>query len=79
MLKTISSARFLVGLVAAIAIAGGAYAFTASNTVPTSNVGAFSSNANAGSAHYLREDPPSREHEHELRTTNLRPGVAGAR
>ena len=42
MLKKISSARFLVGLVASLAIAGGAYAFTASNTVPTSNVGAGS-------------------------------------
>src|SRR3954451_16512349 len=42
MLKKISSLRFLVGLVAALAIAGGAYAFTASNTVPTSNVGAGS-------------------------------------
>jgi len=42
MLKKISSARFVVGLVASLAIAGGAYAFTASNTVPTSNVGAGS-------------------------------------
>ena len=42
MLKKISSVRFLVGLVASLAIAGGAYAFTASNTVPTSNVGAGS-------------------------------------
>jgi hypothetical protein len=42
MLKKISSLRFLVGIVASLAIAGGAYAFTASNTVPTSNVGAGS-------------------------------------
>jgi hypothetical protein len=42
MLKKVSSVRFLVGLVASLAIAGGAYAFTASNTVPTSNVGAGS-------------------------------------
>ena len=42
MLKKVSSARFLVGIVASLAIAGGAYAFTASNTVPTSNVGAGS-------------------------------------
>jgi hypothetical protein len=42
MLKKVSSLRFLVGLVASLAIAGGAYAFTASNTVPTSNAGAGS-------------------------------------
>lgn len=40
MLKKVTSLRFLVGVVASFAIAGGAYAFTASNTVPTSNVGA---------------------------------------
>ena len=34
--------RFLVGLVAAGSIAGGAYAYTAANTVPTSNAGAGS-------------------------------------
>ena len=42
MLKKVTSLRFLVGIVASFAIAGGAYAFTASNTVPTSNVGAGS-------------------------------------
>jgi hypothetical protein len=40
MLKKVTSLRFVVGVVASFAIAGGAYAFTASNTVPTSNVGA---------------------------------------
>jgi len=42
MLKKVASLRFIVGLVASLAIAGGAYAFTASNTVPTSNAGAGS-------------------------------------
>jgi hypothetical protein len=41
-MKKVTSLRFLVGVVASFAIAGGAYAFTASNTVPTSNVGAGS-------------------------------------
>ena len=36
------AARLLVGLVAGAAIAGGAYAFTAANTVPASNAGAGS-------------------------------------
>jgi hypothetical protein len=38
--KHISTTRLLVALVAAIAIAGGTYAFTAANTVPASNAGA---------------------------------------
>lgn len=42
MLKKLPLARFLVALVASGVIAGGAYAFTASNTVPTTNVGAGS-------------------------------------
>jgi hypothetical protein len=42
MLKKAATLRFVVGLVSAVAIAGGAYAFTASNTVPTSNAGAGS-------------------------------------
>jgi hypothetical protein len=42
MLKKISYTRFLVGFVAAAAIAGGAYAYTAANTVPASNAGAGS-------------------------------------
>ena len=41
-MKKFSHVRLLVAVVAAGAIAGGAYAFTASNTVPTSNVGAGS-------------------------------------
>ena len=42
MLKKLPLARFLVALVASGVIAGGAYAFTASNTVPTTNGGAGS-------------------------------------
>jgi hypothetical protein len=42
MLKKLPFARFIVAAVAAGAIAGGAYAFTASNTVPTSTAGAGS-------------------------------------
>ena len=42
MLKKLPLARFLVALVASGVIAGGAYAFTAANTVPTSNAGAGS-------------------------------------
>jgi hypothetical protein len=42
MLKKISYTRFFVGFVAAAAIAGGAYAYTAANTVPASNAGAGS-------------------------------------
>jgi hypothetical protein len=42
MSKKFPFTRFLVGLVAAGAIAGGAYAYTAANTVPTSNAGAGS-------------------------------------
>jgi hypothetical protein len=63
MLKKVSSARFLVGLVASIAIAGGAYAFTASNTVPTSNAGAGSNTVSGytvSSLHYaLNSSTPS--------------------
>ena len=42
MLKKLPLARFLVALVASGVIAGGAYAFTAANTVPSSSVGAGS-------------------------------------
>jgi hypothetical protein len=42
MLKKLPYARFIVAAVASLAIAGGAYAFTASNTVPTSTAGAGS-------------------------------------
>lgn len=42
MLKKLPLARFLVALVASGVIAGGAYAFTAANTVPATNVGAGS-------------------------------------
>src|ERR1041385_6075913 len=42
MLKKLPYARFIVATVASLAIAGGAYAFTASNTVPTSTAGAGS-------------------------------------
>jgi hypothetical protein len=38
--KKLPYMRFVVAVVAAGSIAGGAYAFTASNTVPTSTVGA---------------------------------------
>jgi hypothetical protein len=37
-----SPLRLIVGLVASAAVAGGAYAFTAANTVPTSNAGSGS-------------------------------------
>jgi hypothetical protein len=40
MLKKLPYLRFIVAGVAALSIAGGAYAFTASNTVPTSTAGA---------------------------------------
>jgi hypothetical protein len=40
MLKKLPYLRFIVAAVAALSIAGGAYAFTASNTVPTTTVGA---------------------------------------
>jgi hypothetical protein len=40
MLKKLPYLRFIVAAVAALSIAGGAYAFTASNTVPTTSVGA---------------------------------------
>ena len=39
---TFSPLRLIVGLVASAAVAGGAYAFTAANTVPTSNAGSGS-------------------------------------
>jgi hypothetical protein len=39
-MKTFSPLRLVVALVAVGAIAGGAYAFTAANTVPNSNAGA---------------------------------------
>ena len=42
MLAQLSFTKMVVAAVAAAAIAGGAYAFTASNTVPNSNVGAGS-------------------------------------
>ncbi len=42
MLKKMPYMRFVVGLVAALSIAGGAYAYTAANTVPTSTAGAGS-------------------------------------
>jgi hypothetical protein len=42
MLKKLPFMRFFIGLVAAGSIAGGAYAFTAANTVPISNAGAGS-------------------------------------
>jgi hypothetical protein len=42
MLKKLPYARFIVAAVASLAIAGGAYAFTASNTVPSSTAGAGS-------------------------------------
>jgi hypothetical protein len=42
MFKKLPLARFLVALVASGVIAGGAYAFTAANTVPNSTVGAGS-------------------------------------
>ncbi len=42
MFKKMPHLRFIVGLVAAASIAGGAYAYTAANTVPTSNAGAGS-------------------------------------
>lgn len=42
MLKKLPLARFLVALVASGVIAGGAYAFTAANTVPNTTVGAGS-------------------------------------
>ena len=41
-MASISPLRLVVALVAAAAIAGGAYAFTAANTVPNSNAGAGS-------------------------------------
>jgi hypothetical protein len=41
-MKKFKYTRFLVVLVAALTIAGGAYAFTASNTVPVSTAGAGS-------------------------------------
>jgi hypothetical protein len=40
MLKKLPYLRFIIAAVAALSIAGGAYAFTASNTVPTTSVGA---------------------------------------
>jgi hypothetical protein len=40
MFKKLPYLRFIVAAVAALSIAGGAYAFTASNTVPTSTAGA---------------------------------------
>ena len=40
MMKKLPYARFIVAAVASLAIAGGAYAFTASNTVPNSTAGA---------------------------------------
>ena len=54
-MKKLPFARFLVGLVAAGAIAGGAYAYTAANTVPTSTAGAGSgtvSGYTVSSLHY---------------------------
>ena len=42
MIKRIPNVRLLVAAVAAMAVAGGAYAFTASNTVPASSAGAGS-------------------------------------
>ena len=42
MFKKMFHMRFVVGLVAALSIAGGAYAYTAANTVPTSTAGAGS-------------------------------------
>ena len=41
-MRSLSPLRFVVALVAVAAIAGGAYAFTAANTVPNSNAGAGS-------------------------------------
>ena len=40
MFKKLPYLRFIVAAVAALSIAGGAYAFTAANTVPTSTAGA---------------------------------------
>lgn len=40
MFKKMPYLRFIVAAVAGLSIAGGAYAFTASNTVPTTSVGA---------------------------------------
>jgi hypothetical protein len=42
MLKRVPTSRLIVTAVAALAIAGGAYAFTAANTVPSSTAGAGS-------------------------------------
>ncbi len=42
MFKKMHHLRLIVGVVAALSIAGGAYAYTAANTVPTSNAGAGS-------------------------------------
>jgi len=42
MIKGIARVKLLVAIVAAMAVAGGAYAFTASNTVPSSTAGAGS-------------------------------------
>jgi len=42
MIKGIARVKFVVAIVAAMAVAGGAYAFTASNTVPSSTAGAGS-------------------------------------
>jgi len=42
MLKNVPHVRILVAAVAALSVAGGAYAFTAANTVPTSTAGAGS-------------------------------------
>ena len=42
MFKKLPYMRFVVGMVAALSIAGGAYAYTAANTVPTSTAGAGS-------------------------------------
>jgi hypothetical protein len=43
MLKHVMKARFLVVIVASLVVAGGAYAFTASNTVPNSTAGSGAS------------------------------------
>ena len=40
MIKHVPSIKLLVAAVAAVAVAGGAYAFTAANTVPASTAGA---------------------------------------
>jgi hypothetical protein len=42
MLKNITHLRLIIAAVAAIGVAGGAYAFTAANTVPASTAGAGS-------------------------------------